>query len=146
MNKNKPVPMSLIQQNCFIRDVTRISDNSASAAVSAKRTYLSLDEVTDIDGVKLRMTENDYPITPEYVDSFSESADYRNDVVGAVANAPKRTNLGDITGFQDVASMDMESARALYKQLTDKFAKSAVSDSDTKSDVSVPDNSNPEVK
>lgn len=140
----RPVPTSLLQQNCYLLDATVSS--SVSASTAAKKTYTSLDEVTDVTGVKLVQTENDYPITPEYVDSFSESSDYRNDVVGAISSAPKRRNLGDITEFQNVASMDMESARALYKQLQDKFAKAqAQSQQQPQPSAPAPDSSKSEV-
>lgn len=122
--ENIPVKSQLLQQNCFLRD---LYPGSCSSACPPDK-FVSVDEVVTDTGVQLKYSENDYPITPQYVNSFVDSSDYRNDVVSAIANGHKRQNLGDITDFQKVASMDMESARALYKQLSEVFAKSVPSD------------------
>lgn len=114
-----PLKTNLLQQNCFVSDMCRgvvptHLDNSK---------YVSLDEVTTEKGIELRETVNDYPITPEYVDSFAESADYKSDVAGAIAKGSSRPNLGDISSMQKVLSMDTEQARALYTQLSERFAQ-----------------------
>lgn len=109
----------LIQQNCYIRDVSV----APAVSVGSVDKFVSLDEVVTDKGIELRETEHDYPITPEYVNSFAESASYKTDVVGAVAKAQPGKNLGDIRAMQDVSSMDMEHARALYTQLAERFAK-----------------------
>lgn len=125
------VPSNLLQQNCFVRDITKNSQSSASPLL----TFDSLDEVTTERGVEFRVSENPYPITPQYVNSFADSSDYRRDPVGAVNNSHNRVNLGDITDFQKVVSMDMTEARTLYSQLRDKFSKSEVSKSNSESEV-----------
>lgn len=46
------------------------------------------------------IVEKDYPINSESVSSLAEGADYRNDPAQAIAQAPKRVNLGDVTEAQ----------------------------------------------
>lgn len=98
--------------------------------------YLSVDEVVTSGGVELRKTENDYPITPDYVKSFADSSDYHKDLLSAVNNGVNGKNLGDITEVQRVAAMDTEQARALYMQLSERFSKKS-DVLDVKSDVKV---------
>lgn len=116
----KPVVTNLIQQNCFIRDLC-ICHSVASDPLA---TYTDVEEVlrSDGTGVDLVYSENQYPITPDYVNSFAESADYRNDPAGAVRNAISRKNLGDIRTIQDLNSMDTYSQLELYQQLKAKFS------------------------
>lgn len=52
------------------------------------------------NGYVQELVEKDYPITSESVTSYADGADYRNDPAQAVANAPARVNLGDITEAQ----------------------------------------------
>lgn len=112
----------LLQQNCFIRDCV---SSCSSEPLEKCSSYLSIDEVSTPKGVELRETVNPYPITPQYVNSFADSSDYRRDPVSAINNASKRINLGDITQIQDVASMDSSQARSLYEQLSKRFAAAA---------------------
>ena len=61
--------------------------------------------------------EQDYHITPEYVASFAESADYHTDVNGAIAKSKPRKNLGDIRYMHEVAKMDSGDLNALASRL-----------------------------
>lgn len=124
------VQSNLLQQNCFVRDVT--VKTSIDGAVSSPKTFLSLDEETNQGGVKIVEKVNDYPITPHYVASFADSVDYRKDPFGNL-QAP-RQNLGDVTAYQKVSSLDTEEAFALYNQLKERFSqvKSAQANSDVK--------------
>lgn len=115
----KPLNTNLLKQNCFLRECVDIPFRAAEKITK----YESIDEVTTDKGVELRYTEHDYPITPEYVNSFAESADYRRDPISAIANGGSRKNLGDITDMQNVSAMDTEQARNLYEQLKQKFGK-----------------------
>lgn len=115
---NIPIRTNLIQQNCFLRDIT----TNSSSSVDSSDSFVSLDEVVGESGIELRETVQPYPITPQYVNSFVDSADYHKDPVNAIATGKGGVNLGDMTELQKVSSMDMESARALYEQLSKKFA------------------------
>lgn len=124
---NQPIVTHLIKQNCFTRDVTVHS----SVPVRSPVYFTSLDEVSTPNGVEIKITENEYPITPQYVNSFVDSADYRRDPLGAIANAPQRRNLGDVREIQNVSQMDTSELLNLYNQLKTRFgeAKNAASQS-----------------
>lgn len=129
-NKSSRVVSNLLQQNCFVRDVSRAVDlNSSSSDVS----FYSLDEIQEDDGIKFKKNLYPYPITPEYVKSFADSSDYRRDPVGAISNGVKGNNIGDCSSIQKILSMDSGSLSALYKQLQAKFNApvAPVSSSDT---------------
>ena len=81
------------------------------------RKYFALEEQTNRDGFKGEvLVEKDYPITPEYVSSFAASSDYRSDPLGAIAAAPPRRNLGDVTQLQKALGLDFDTARHLYAE------------------------------
>lgn len=81
------------------------------------RKYFDLKDVDHGDGLhREELVEMDYPITPEYVTSFADGADYHNDPVGAVEKASARTNLGDITAVQRALGLDFETARRLVAE------------------------------
>lgn len=128
---NSRIQSNLLQQNCFVRDVTRVGGLVTS---SSPDTFLSLDEVVTSKGISLVESENPYPITPQYVKSFASSADYRKDPFAAIASSSPRTNLGDISSIQEVSSMDMEQARSLYSQLQSVFLSNPDSKPDSKPD------------
>lgn len=111
------VQSNLLQQNCFVRDVTRKVDVKGDVC----DFFESLTEVTTDKGVELKNTVEPYHITPQYVTSFVESSDYRKDPLNAIANGVKRVNLGDISDVQRVASLDSSEARALYERLKARF-------------------------
>lgn len=117
--KNKPVPVNLLRQNCFIRDAV---DYSVIPSRQADE-YYSLDEVPCPNGTAYELHPYPYPITPESVNSYVDSVDYKRDPLGAMATSYRRQNLGDIRDVQKLGSMDMESARKLYEQLQMVFSK-----------------------
>ncbi|WGL30981.1 hypothetical protein [Dipodfec virus UOA04_Rod_618] len=114
----RPLKTGLLQQNVYIRDA--IVNKNALVRQSDK--YLSIDEELSADGVLLKETVNDYPITPAYVNSFLPDSDYRNDPQSAIANSKPRQNLGDLTEFQAVNNMSMSEAAQLLQRLQEKLA------------------------
>lgn len=114
----KKLSSNLLKQNCYIRDC--VEEKVVTTDYSDK-TYTSVDEVVTSNGVKLVENQVPYHITPQYVNSFVDSSDYRRDPVNAVINAPRRQNLGDITGIQDICGFDFVSAQKLYQALKTKF-------------------------
>lgn len=119
--RSKKVSSNLLKQNVYVRDCT--PDLVSDLKSNSPATYESLDEVLTPDGtIKTEFKTMDYHITPDFVKSFSDSCDYRADPSGAIARSSPRTNLGDITDFQKVSSMDMTQARELYSQLSKVFA------------------------
>ncbi|QXN75103.1 hypothetical protein [Microvirus mar26] len=127
------VQSNLLQQNCYVRDCRMKSDLASTDSLSS---YVSLDEVTTDKGLDIVEHTYDYPITPQYVNSFVDSVDYRRDPQGAILNATPRKNLGDIRSLQDIMKMDNSSLRDLYDQLSARFSaaqSSATSDSSVSS-------------
>lgn len=125
MKKNNPVPLqtNLISQNCFIRDIAPVVDLKTDYP---EEFYESMEEVVDTDNPSLSHVRKVYPyeITPEYVNSFAESSDFRKDPVSAIVNAPQgRQNLSDIRDYQKVSDMDDTSARNLFEELKQRFQK-----------------------
>lgn len=70
-----------------------------------------------------QLVEREYPVNSESVSSYADTADYRNDPLGAIAQAPKRVNLGDITGLQDFVNGDPQRAVSVYKNVLAQVSK-----------------------
>lgn len=125
--KTKRVLSNLIAQDCYVRDCCPFEELREVVAPGA---YTTLNEkVFNSDkgtSYEQEFVEVPYPITPESVNSYVDSADYHRDPVGAVLASSPRKNLGDVTAFQDVMSMDSDSARALYAQLCERFGGASV--------------------
>ncbi|UPW41102.1 hypothetical protein [Sigmofec virus UA08Rod_5530] len=116
---NIPIKTALIRQNCFLRDVS----DRVDVPLDSLEEYVSLDEQVTDNGVDLVETTHKYEITPEYVNSFADSADYKQNPSQAILSGHKLPNLGDIRQMQDVSNMDVESARTLFFQLKNKFGE-----------------------
>lgn len=93
-----------------------------------KDTYLELRQIQTDDGIVEKYVEVDYPITPDYVKSFANSTDYRNDIERAMNEPARGVNLGDMTGIQEVMSMDMSAVRDLQAKLTERFKQLQVTE------------------
>lgn len=120
MSANKRIRSNLLQQNCFVRDISAAVDLAAPFEDS---TFVSLDEKVTESGLEFSYNEYPYHITPQYVNSFAEGADYHRDPLSAISSSAPRVNLNDIRNLQDVSSMDTEQSLALFKQLQAKFAQ-----------------------
>lgn len=123
----KPIVTNLIRQNCFVRDVSLNTSVVSSDDRYSDVTYESVDEVLRDDGtgVDLNYSENSYPITPQYVQSYVDSADYHGDPLAAIANSSARQNLGDVRDYQAVDRMDTADQIKLFEQLKAKFANAS---------------------
>lgn len=94
-----PVKICGFRQNVFRRDsvgCARIPTNPSKT----QEKYTSLERKMFNNGYCEALVEKDYPINSESVSSLAEGADYRNDPAQAIAQAPKRVNLGDVTEAQ----------------------------------------------
>lgn len=118
----KKVYSNLLAQNVYVRDCCLNLDKPLDVP---EPTYISLDEVITDKGVEIVEKVEEYPITPEYVDSFVAGSDYRNNLAEAVVQSANRagsqTNLGDIRSVQDVLAKNPDVVNALYSQLLAKF-------------------------
>ena len=90
-----------IKTNCvfYRRDYSGIVRNTPNPN-KKQEFYDSLEKKTLPNGYIERIIRKDYPINSESVSSLAEGADYRNDPAQAIAAAPKRVNLGDVTEAQ----------------------------------------------
>ncbi|UPW41860.1 hypothetical protein [Peromfec virus RodF5_7] len=75
------------------------------------RTYYELVQKTTPLGVFEEVVEKDYPITPETVQSFLASTEYKKDPMSHMVE--DRVNLGDVTALQDIIN-DPGAAQQLY--------------------------------
>lgn len=91
--------------------------------IPQQKTEVVSERVDLPTGFYEQLVEREYPINSETVSSYADTADYRNDPFGAVAQAPKRINLGDITGVQDFVNGDPQRAVSVYKDVLQKVTK-----------------------
>lgn len=111
----------------YVQNVFRL--NSVNTTTTVRPTnykegtvYESLEKVDLPSGYVQTIVEKDYPITKESVTSFADGADYKNDPLQAIANAPQRVNLGDITQAQEFLQNPLNFAR-VYEDTKAKLAE-----------------------
>lgn len=120
MNKEekKQVRVCGLRQNCFV-----LEGRSAPSIVPAPKIthYFSLAKKELENGYVQEIEKVDYPITSESVSSYIDSSDYRRDPMQAIASAPKRVNLGDISQVQDFIASNPQEAVRVYRAVGDKL-------------------------
>lgn len=124
------VKMNLIQQDVFIR--------AESPAVDIKKDYLissytSSDEVVQSDGVKIVNTVQEYPITPESVNSYADGTNYRIDPSAAASRGAPGVNVGDVAALQDLFSKSPDEIASALGALREKILASRVQPASTES-------------
>lgn len=110
------VPMNLLSATIYARNVEPLS--GARKQVIQGKKYYELRNIATEDGVIQKMVEVDYPITPDYVKSFEQSANYKNDLETARNMQPSGTNLGDITALQELVKMEKSAVDELVNRLS----------------------------
>lgn len=85
------------------------------------KSYTELVEHTTETGVNYSIEEFPYEHTPERVKSYASTCDYRNDPLQAVARAPKRNNVGDVSSVVELMSQDSEACLAMIDSLRAKI-------------------------
>lgn len=91
-------------QDCYLLPVVPPYDKRTEYHPKRYKVYT---KVRDENNRRIgSVVEREYPITPESVKSFRDTADYRIDPASAVAASRPRTNLGDVRGIQDVSKLD----------------------------------------
>lgn len=101
----KPLKTRMIKQNCYVSAYSYcppIHDDNKYR----KKQYNVIVRTTSPEGVKEEMQYIDYPITPEYVKSFADSCNYKNDPLANLNLPSSRPPLGDITGLQNILQKD----------------------------------------
>ena len=115
-----PVKICGFAQNVYRRDFAGVS-RSTTNPNKKQDFYTSLEKKTLPNGYIEGIVKKDYPINSESVSSLAEGADYRNDPAQAIASAPKRVNLGDVTEAQ--AFLDNpQYAASLFNDVKAKLA------------------------
>lgn len=118
----KKLSTNLIQQNCYVRDVSpKVDVPSHNSGYS----YISLDAVETEDGIQLRETVNSYDITPESVASYFDSTNYKIDPMASMSLPPRGQNLGDITALQALLN-DPDAVSAVLEKIRSAQASQPV--------------------
>lgn len=115
--ENKKVKICGIKQNCFALDTLPITKRH----VEPVKVYPSLERKKLPNGFIEEVELKDYPISKETVNSYVDGADYRRDPATAIANAPKRVNLGDITEVQRFIAEDPQHALRSLRNVTSQL-------------------------
>lgn len=119
----RPILINGIPQNIYVQSVenftTAIPNHLRNHTI---KTYETLERKKIPNGIVDGIVVKDYPINSESISSYVESSDYRNDPAQAVAKAPKRVNLGDITEVQKFAHENPVQAVGSYADILRKVA------------------------
>lgn len=119
----RPILINGIPQNVFAlrqkKDFTVIPSHLKNTTI---KKYNTLERKVLPNGYCEEMVRKDYPINSESVSSYVESSDYRNDPAQAIANAPKRVNLGDISQVQEFVRDNPVQAVGQYADILQKVA------------------------
>lgn len=140
MEENKrPILINGIPQNVFAlrqkRDFTVIPSHLKNKTI---KTYNTLERKALPNGYCEEVKSKDYPVNSESVSSYIESSDYRNDPAQAIANAPKRVNLGDISQVQEFVRDNPVQAVGQYAEVLQKVADYFKAQAKSKSKVAAP--------
>lgn len=120
--EKRPISLCGVRQNCYLLD-TRPSILKNPRPNRTLTQYNILERVQESNGFHEEILQKNYPINSDSVTSYVESSDYRNDPSQAVANAPKRVNLGDISEVQDFVKNNPVDATRQYADILEKVAK-----------------------
>lgn len=133
----KPVVINGIRQNCYVLGTRTASAGTISSEPEKK--YKTIERVNLPNGFYDTVVEKDYPINSESVTSYADGADYRNDPLQAIANAPKRVNLGDVTQLQEFVQNDPQKAVRVFRDVLTRLEAFQNQPVPAPSDASEPD-------
>lgn len=126
INENKlkrPLLINGIPQSVYVKESCKDMSTIPSQLRNTTRLrYDSLERRQLSNGFVEEVVEKDYPVNSESVTSYVESSDYRNDPAQAIANAPKRVNLGDISQVQKFVDENPVHAVGQYADILQKVA------------------------
>lgn len=119
----RPILINGIPQNVFaLRQKQDFSVIPSHLKNTIIKKYNTLERKALPNGYCEELQRKDYPINSESVSSYLESSDYRNDPAQAIANAPKRVNLGDISQVQEFVRDNPVQAVGQYADILQKVA------------------------
>lgn len=113
------VPMNLIEQKVFAHYVSPASPEEHKDYL--QKEYVSQDEVVVSDGIKIKNTVQEYPITPESVNSYADGTNYRNDLSAAVSRGASGRNLGDVAAIQDLLTKNPQQVAEFFADALGKI-------------------------
>lgn len=136
VKEKRRVSVNGVRQNCYCVDT--LTAEQTSRSVNPEKSYVSLERKNLNNGFVEELVVKDYPINSKSVTSYADGADYRNDPAQAIANAPKRVNLGDVTQVQEFIQSDPQNAVRVFRDVIAKLEKSGakVPNNDTEQTVS----------
>lgn len=117
--KSRPVSINRARQNCYVCDTLTVLQSMTH--IEPEKTYASLERQLLPNGYVEGIELKDYPINSKSVTSYADGADYRNDPAQAVANAPKRVNIGDIAQLQDFMNNNPQEAVRVLRDVVAKL-------------------------
>lgn len=112
------IPMNLIQQNVYAQIEVEHKDEKKDYLV---KDYVSQDEVVESDGIKIKNTVQEYPHTPEAVNSYADGTNYRNDINAAVARSAPGKNIVDVAALQELFEKSPEQVTEFFKSALQKI-------------------------
>lgn len=115
----KPARVCGSRQNCYVCDTA--SPTFDSRHIKPETKFPSLDRKHLPNGFTEEVVEKDYPINSDSVTSYADGADYRNDPLQAIVNAPKRVNLGDVTEVQRFIQEDPQNSARVFRDVVAKL-------------------------
>lgn len=121
------------------RFVTMGCPSAVSVGIRTQ-SYTELVEHTTETGVNYSIETFPYEHTPERVKSYASSCDYRNDPLQAIACAPKRSNVGDVSSVVDLMSQDSEACLAMLDSLRTKIISNSQKQKEPKNNKEVKEN------
>lgn len=116
--KREKIVTNIIKQNCYRSDVV----DYTPPVTSRSKVYESWDSVSTANGIEIKKSIEPYNITPEYVNSFSEKVNYKNDLV-ASASLPPKPNVGDVSLLQEIMSKSPAEIEQIRAALIEKYNK-----------------------
>ena len=119
-----PVKINGVRQNCYALDVfTNITAKFPTGNDHTIEMYDSLEKKELPNGYVVQLEKKDYPINAKSVSSYADGADYRRDPAQAIANAPKRVNLGDVTQVQEFIDSNPQEAVRVMRDVLARLEK-----------------------
>lgn len=124
------IKMNLIQQDVYavFSDDLYIDDRDF-----LQKEYVSQDEIVEDSGIKIKRTVQEYPITPESVNSYADGTNYRNDLSAAANRPSPGHNVGDVAALQELFSRSPEEIKAFMESAIEKIKASKAKPVDEKS-------------
>lgn len=117
LKEKKPVRINCVRQNCYVLGRRTDLEGISASHIAEEKKYVELKQEVLPNGYVEKLEEVDYPINSASVTSYADGADYRNDPLQAVANAPKRVNLGDISEVQAFIEKDPQTAVRVFRDV-----------------------------